>query len=170
VHEAYPGHHYQLQIAARHPSDVRKWQMDNCFIEGWALYCEEMLYHVGLYPDNPTQYTRVMMGHMFRAARIVMDVKLHTGQFTYDEAVDWAMEEVANQDSAWYQFIRSEVLRYTMTPGQPMSYLVGKLAIADLRREVEAREGENFDLLAFHKRLLAEGSIPVALVRKKMLP
>jgi len=165
VHEAYPGHHLQLQLAAHAPSDVRRWQMNYCLIEGWALYCEQMAYEAGLYPDQPRRYLGVLGGIVFRAARIVVDVKLHTGQFNYDQAVDW-MIQTLDADSS---YIQSEVLRYTMMPGQPMSYLMGKRQIMELRDEMKAREGEAFDLKRFHDRLLSEGSIPVPLIRKLML-
>ncbi len=165
AHEAYPGHHLQLQLAGRGGSDVRKWQMNNALIEGWALYCEEMIYEAGLYEDNPTFYRRVLGGVRFRAARIVVDVKLQTGQFDYDQAVTW-MSETLDADTSW---IKREVLRYTVDPGQPMSYLMGKRAIMELREIIKAREGENFSLKSFHDRLLAEGSIPVSLIREKML-
>lgn len=165
VHEAYPGHHLQLQLAAHALSDVRRWQMNNCLIEGWALYCEQMAYEADLYPDQPRRYLGVLGGIVFRAARIVVDVKLQTGQFDYDQAVDW-MIRTLDADTA---YIKSEVLRYTMTPGQPMSYLMGKRQIMELRDDIKAREGDAFDLKGFHDRLLSEGSIPVSLIRQKML-
>jgi len=165
VHEAYPGHHLQLQLATRVNSDVRRWQMNNALIEGWALYCEEMAYEAGLYEDAPRAYLRVLGGVIFRAARIVVDVKLHTGQFDYDQAVAW-MSETLDADTT---FIKKEVLRYTTDPGQPMSYLMGKRAIMSLRQAIKNREGANFNLKSFHDRLLAEGSIPVSLIREKMM-
>lgn len=165
VHEAYPGHHLQLQLATRASSDVRRWQMNNCLIEGWALYCEEMAYDAGLYQDQPRRYLDVLRGIVFRAARVVVDVKLQTGQFDFNQAVDW-MIQTLHADTA---YIKSEVLRYTMTPGQPMSYLMGKRQIMELRDEIKAREGDAFDLKRFHDRLLSEGSIPVSLIRRKML-
>lgn len=166
VHEVYPGHHLQMQMAARNPSDIRRWQMNNLMVEGWALYCEEMMYDRGLYEDNPGRYLRVLGGVQFRAARVVADVKLQTGQFNYDEAVAW-MAETLDSDT---NFIKTEVLRYTMDPGQAMSYLMGKLAIMDLRDKAARREGAGFNLRAFHDRLLAEGSIPIGLIEKKLLP
>ncbi|MDD4052699.1 MAG: DUF885 domain-containing protein [candidate division Zixibacteria bacterium] len=166
VHEVYPGHHLQMQMAARNPSDVRRWQMNNLMIEGWALYCEEMMYDAGLYEDNPSRYLRVLGSIQLRAARVIADVKLQTGQFTYDQAVAWVAEALDSDTN----FIKTEVLRYTMDPGQAMSYLMGKLAIMELRDKVAAREGANFSLRAFHDRLLAEGSIPVGLIEKKLLP
>jgi len=164
VHEAFPGHHLQLQLAARAGSDVRRWQMNNMLVEGWGLYCEEMVFNAGLYKDNPKAYLGVLGGVVFRAARIVVDVKLQTGQFDYNQAVAW-MSETLNIDTT---YIKKEVLRYTADPGQPMSYLMGKRAIMSLRDIIKNREGDNFSLKLFHDRLLAEGSIPVSLIREKM--
>lgn len=168
VHEAYPGHHLQLQLAARVDPDIRRWQMNNALIEGWALYCEQMAYEAGLYEDNPAAYRGVLRGVLFRAVRIVVDVKLQTGQFNYDQAVSW-MAETLQTDSSDIPWIKREVLRYTSDPGQPMSYLMGKRAILKLKDEVKRREGDNFDLKSFHDRLLSEGSIPISLIREKML-
>lgn len=164
VHEAFPGHHLQLQLAARAASDVRRWQMSNTLIEGWGLYCEEMAYDAGLYEGNPEAYLRVLGGVAFRAARIIVDVKLQTGQFDYDQAVAWMIETLGSNSN----YIKKEVLRYTSDPGQPMSYLMGKQAIVDLRDTIKRRESDSFSLKSFHDRLLAEGSIPVELIREKM--
>lgn len=166
VHEVYPGHHLQLQLAARVGSDVRRWQFNNCLIEGWALYCEEMAGEVGILGDDPARKIGILGGVMFRAARIIVDVKLQTGQFDYDQAVKW-MTETLKSDST---YIKSEVLRYTMTPGQPMTYLMGKRAIVALRDRLRQKEGSAFSLKRFHDRLLAEGSIPISLIEKKLLP
>jgi len=156
VHEAYPGHHFQFQIASRIDSDIRKWQENICFIEGWALYCEEMMYHQGLYRNDPRRYLNILRGILFRAARIIVDVKLHTGQMTPDEAVVW-MAEALDTDTTW---LRIEINRYAMTPTIQMAYLTGKIAITELRDALMAREDENFSLKNFHDRLLAEGAVP----------
>ena len=165
VHEAYPGHHLQLQIAGMNDDPVRKWQFDNMMIEGWALYCEEMMYHAGLYGDeDPRQWLGVLGGIRFRAARIVADVKLHTGQLTYDECVKWLIDAVEATSDSDKEYLRKEVRRYTLSPTYQMSYLMGKREIMALRRAVEERDGDRFSLKAFHDALLAEGSIPPTLL------
>lgn len=166
VYEVYPGRHLQQRIAAQNPSEVRRWQTNDLMVEGWPLYCDEMMYDRGLYEDNPSRYLRVLGGIQLRAARLVAAVKLQTGKFTYDEAVAW-MAETIDSDT---NFIRTEVLRSTMDPGQAMSSLMGKLSILDLRDKLAARRGAGFVLRDFHDRLLAEGSIPVGLIEKKLLP
>ncbi|MCK5125704.1 MAG: DUF885 domain-containing protein [candidate division Zixibacteria bacterium] len=168
VHEAYPGHHLQLQIASQLSSDIRKWQMSNMFIEGWALYCEQHMYEQGLYSDNPDQYLKILRGVLFRAARIVVDVKLQTGQFTYEQAVDYMMKTLDIPDM-YRDYIKKEVRRYTMDPTQPMSYLIGKMAIMEIKHEMMTKEGASFSLRSFHDRLLSEGAIPPSLIRRKML-
>ncbi|MEZ5360189.1 MAG: DUF885 domain-containing protein [Candidatus Zixiibacteriota bacterium] len=168
VHEAFPGHHLQFQIAAQHPSEIRRWQTNNSLVEGWALYCEELMYREGLYADEPEKELNVLKGILFRAVRIVVDVKLHTGQMTYDQGVEYMMDTIELEEWA-RPYITKEVLRYTMDPTQPMSYLVGKLAIEKLKQDVMAREGVAFSLKSFHDRLLAEGSLPPSLIRRKLL-
>jgi uncharacterized protein (DUF885 family) len=156
VHEAYPGHHFQFQMASRVDDDVRKWQENSCFYEGWALYCEEMMYEKGFYGSNTRRYLNILGGILFRAARIVVDVKLHTGQMSLDEAAAW-MADVLDSDTAW---TRIEVNRYALNPTIQMSYLIGKLEILKLRDASKQKEGESFSLKEFHDKLLSEGSLP----------
>jgi uncharacterized protein (DUF885 family) len=169
VHEAYPGHHLQMQIAGLHPNPVRKWHRSMMFIEGWALYCEEMMYHAGLYgAENPSQWLQVLSGIRFRAARVVADVKLHTGQFTVDECVDWMATVLNVQSDANRDFLRHEVRRYTFQPGYQLTYLMGKREIAALREAVQQRDGDNFSVRDFHNQLLSYGSPPPALLWEAM--
>ena len=165
VHEGFPGHHLQLSIANRHPSLIRQMQGNTTFIEGWALYCEQAVTEQGLYPDDRFVSLRWLWGVRFRAARVVLDVKLHKGQMTYDEAVRFMCDHFGDNEP----YFRSEVRRYCLQPTQPMSYLVGKTQIMALRREFEELQGDDFSLRDFHDRLLSEGSIPVSLIRRKLL-
>ncbi len=162
VHEAYPGHHLQLQMAGRNKSDIRKWQDNIGLIEGWALYCEEMMYQKGLYGNNKRAFLRVLGGIRFRAARIILDVKLHTGQIGREEAIRWLTDLLGGYD----KYAESEISRYTLNPTYQMSYLMGKRLILDLLDDYKEKEGEAFSLKEFHDRLLAEGSIPILLIRK----
>lgn len=165
VHEAYPGHHLQMQLAGRHPDPVRRWAYNIMMIEGWALYSEEAIYHHGLFgEEDPVQWLGVLGGIRFRAMRIVADVMLHTGQLTYEECVDWACDALQITSESSKQFVRREIRRYTFSPTYQMSYLMGKREIMKLREAAKARDGDTFDLRAFHDALLAEGSIPPALM------
>jgi hypothetical protein len=156
VHEAYPGHHFQFQMASKVTDSVRKWQENPCFYEGWALYSEEMMYEHKFYGSDTRRYLNILGGILFRAARIVVDVKLHTGQMTLDEAVTW-MAEAMDSDTTW---IRVEINRYSLSPTIQMSYLIGKLEVLKLRDAWMKKEGDAFSLKEFHDRLLAEGSLP----------
>lgn len=165
VHEAYPGHHLQTQIAAQNSDPVRKWQQNILLIEGWALYSEELMFHAGLYgKEDPAQWLKILGGIRFRAARIVADVKLHTGQFTYDECVDWMIRELNADTESAKDYIRTEVRRYTFTPTVQLSYLIGKIEIEKLRQKMMDREGAEFLESDFNDQLLSQGAIQPALI------
>jgi uncharacterized protein (DUF885 family) len=159
VHEGYPGHHLQLVIANRAPSLVRRFFDSTVFCEGWALYCEQLVLDEGMTTD-PRMRLFQLKDQLWRACRVVIDVKLHTGEMTLDEAVDMLVN-VAKLERV---NAISEVRRYTQSPTQPMSYLVGKQQIMDFREREMHRLGSSFDLRGFHDRLLSQGSIPVALL------
>ncbi len=160
VHEAWPGHHYQFVMAARLDNPIRKWQENIYYAEGWTLYCEEMMYDVGFYGD-PARYLRVLNGIKFRAARIILDVKLQTGVMTPDEAAAWMSERFGDGDIEW---ARREINWYTLQPTVPSSYLVGKLELLKLRDEMKKREGDKFSLKSFHDKYIASGMIPPPLL------
>lgn len=165
VHEAYPGHHLQMQLAGMHHDPVRKWQTNLMLIEGWALYCEEMVYHAGLYgEEDPARWLSILGGIRFRAARIVADVRLHTGQLTYASAINWMINTLDITTDSDKEYIAKEVRRYTHSPTTQMSYLMGKREIMKLQKAMMKKEGDNFSLQAFHDAILAEGSIPPALL------
>jgi uncharacterized protein (DUF885 family) len=165
VHEGLPGHHFQLSVANHNQSFVRKLQFNTCLIEGWALYCEQTVVEQGLYERDSFPDLRWLGGVWFRAARIIVDAKLHTGRMSYDDA--WRfMVEKCWPDTA---FFKAEVRRYCLSPSQPMSYLVGKTQLMALRDEYRKHVGDQFSLKDFHNLLLAEGSIPVSLIRRKLL-
>lgn len=163
LHEGYPGHHLQLSINNRINSKVRRIFDTNVFIEGWALYCEEMMYEQGYYPDIRTRLFQ-LKDQLWRGCRVVIDVKLHAKKMSFDQAVDMLVN-VAKLERL---NAKAEVKRYTQTPTQPMSYVIGKLEILKLREEYKKLKGEEFDLKKFHDQLLSYGSIPVKLVREEM--
>jgi uncharacterized protein (DUF885 family) len=163
VHEAYPGHHLQLSHANQSGSRLRRLADSNLFAEGWALYCEELMHDQGFYLDPLTRLYQ-LKDLLWRACRVVLDVGLQTGRITFMQAVDYLREQ------AMLERVNAvaEVKRYTMTPTQPMSYLVGKLEILAIRAETERRLGSRFDLHDFHAALLGRGTIPPALVREEL--
>jgi uncharacterized protein (DUF885 family) len=163
AHEAYPGHHLQLCHANRAGSRLRRLADSPLLAEGWALYCEELMHTLGFYVDPLTRLYQ-LKDLLWRACRVVLDVGLHTGTFTYMQAVDYLREQ------AMVERVNAlaEIKRYTLTPTQPMSYLVGKLEIQALRADAERRLGRRFDLHDFHAALLARGTMPPALVKQEL--
>ncbi len=163
LHEGYPGHHLQLCWANRVASRIRREFHSNPLIEGWALYCEEMMREQGFYEEE-----RMVLGQkkdtLWRAARVVLDASLHTGGMTFEQAVAFLVDEAALERVN----AEAEVKRYIYTPTQPMSYLVGKREIMALRDEYFEHNPEA-SLRDFHDRLLAVGSLPVKLVRDAVL-
>ncbi|RKX25824.1 MAG: hypothetical protein DRP45_05015, partial [Candidatus Zixiibacteriota bacterium] len=165
VHEGYPGHHLQMQIAGRTESAVRKWQDNMMMVEGWALYCEEMMYHAGLYGDeDPAMWLAILGGVRYRAARIVADVKLHTGQFTFTECFDWMTKTLDAKSESDKDYHRRMIRKYTLTPTRWMSYLMGKREIESLIAAAEEKQGEEFNRRDFLDYMLTQGSIPPALL------
>jgi uncharacterized protein (DUF885 family) len=165
VHEGYPGHHIQMTWGNGAPSLPRKlgYPLANLFIEGWAFYCEEMMEREGFLTDPRGRLMR-LAEQLWRACRIVIDVGLNCRDLSFDDAVtmlvDVARLEPPNA--------RAEVQRYTQSPTQPMSYLLGKREILHIADECRAREvaaGRAFALKPFHDALLACGSLPPRLLR-----
>ena len=156
VHEAYPGHHYEFEMAARLHSRLRKWVENACFYEGWALYCEQMMYDQGFYGNDDRSYLRILGGIKFRAARIMADVKLHARKEPVESVLVW----MANQFDGDTTGMRQEINYYCLEPTVPMSYLTGKMEIMALRKALKRAEGDNYTLRGFHDKLMAEGAIP----------
>jgi uncharacterized protein (DUF885 family) len=165
LHEGYPGHHLQLCHANRVDSLVRKQFGTSVFAEGWALYCEEMMYESGFYTDPRTRLFQ-LKDVLWRACRVVIDVGLHTRGMGFDEAVNMLVDMAGLERTNAIK----EVQRYTASPTQPMSYAMGKREILRLREDYERAKAGAFCLKEFHDELLSFGTIPVALVRSHMLP
>lgn len=158
VHEAYPGHHLQLSFAAKHPSKVRKVHDAPIFSEGWALYSEELMAELGYYTDE--ERLMQLEWTLVRAARVVLDVGLHTAGMTFDQAVAFLTDRVHLERP----LAVSEVKRYSMSPTQPLAYLTGRQGILALRARAKQRDGASFSLKAFHHDLLTRGTLPPGLL------
>ena len=161
VHEAYPGHHLQLCTAQRVSSKARLLSYCPLFSEGWAFYCEELMEEKGFLQEPEIRLMR-LKDQLWRAARIILDVALHTHRISVPQAVSFLVERVGLGRTQ----AAAEVGRYTLTPTQPMSYLIGKLEILKLARDYRLHQGEDFQLKTFHQRLLSCGTIPPALARE----
>ena len=161
VHEAYPGHHLQLSAAVTNPSLVRILSDAPEFAEGWAFYCERMMKEAG-FDDTPKGWYVVHTDAIWRACRILLDVRLHRGQIGFDEAVDFLQSRTGFEHHA----ALSEVKRYTSTPAYQLSYLYGRHMIERLRSDVERLQGAAFTPRGFHDALLYGGTMPVSYARR----
>jgi uncharacterized protein (DUF885 family) len=157
IHEAYPGHHLQLAVASKHPSLTRMLTEASEFVEGWGMYTEQMMREEG-FDDGPAFRVAMWTDVVWRACRIILDIRMHRGELTQEEAVDFMVEHTAFEQAN----ARAEVRRYTYTPGYQLSYLLGKVLILGLREEEKRRRGAAFSLKAFHDTLLTNGSLPIS--------
>jgi hypothetical protein len=164
VHEGVPGHHLQFTVAAASPDPIRRRYYSHVYGEGWALYCEELMYRHGYYPDRRTRLAQLKM-RLWRSLRVVIDVGLHCRARSRDWAEDLLVERVGLTRVG----AEAEVSRYLKNPTRPSSYVLGYLMLMELREEMEARRGDDFDEKAFHDRLLEMGPIPLMLARELML-
>jgi hypothetical protein len=160
AHEGYPGHHLQMTSVNRLESLTRRAIRSTVMIEGWGLYTEQLMHDVGYY-DDAARLAQLGM-RLLRALRIVLDMELQAGELTYEAAVARAVSVARLEEST----ARSEVARYTMTPTQPFSYLVGCLELERLRAASQARLGDAFRLRRFHDRVLSYGHMPPTLVAR----
>lgn len=160
VHEAFPGHFLQGAISNR-GSLARLFARGTETIEGWAHYCEEMMAEKGFTTDLETRLVQVN-DMLWRAVRVILDIKLARGEMTFEEGVEMLAKEaqISNEAAA------AEVKRYTQTPGQALSYLLGKHLILELKEEVRQRMGDKFSEKSFHDTITANGNLPISMLRK----
>jgi uncharacterized protein (DUF885 family) len=161
VHEAYPGHHLQLSAAVAHPSLVRTLTDAPEFVEGWGMYSEQMMREQG-FDDGPEFLLAMHTDAIWRACRIVLDIRMHRGELTVDQATDFLVEHTAFEHAN----AQAEVFRYTYTPTYQLSYLLGKVLLLQLRADEQRRLGERFSLKRFHDSLLRNGSLPISFQRR----
>ena len=162
VHEAYPGHHLQSILAFKNPSLVRTLSGATEMIEGWAHYCEEYMRDVGFNNTSEVRFIQTL-DEIWRAARIIIDIKLHFGKMSFNEAVRFLMEEAGMERKNAI----AEVKRYTKNPSYQLSYLIGKYLIKKLKREIQEKMGEKYSDKFFHEVILNAGSIPIKYLREE---
>ena len=165
VHESYPGHHLQFSIANCTPAAAtlpRLMNESSVFYEGWALYCEQLMQEQGFLKSQEHRFV-MLKDRLWRALRIIIDVKTQTGKLSYDEAADLMVRELhfpreqACGDLNWY----------SQSPSVPMGYALGWSIINRLRDQEQKRLGGKFNLCEFHDKLLSSGSISLPLVEKR---
>jgi uncharacterized protein (DUF885 family) len=165
VHESYPGHHLQFSIANCNPKSAtlpRLMNESSVFYEGWALYCEQLMQEQGFLKSKEHRFV-MLKDRLWRALRIIIDVKTQTGKISYDDAADLMVRELhfpraqACGDLNWY----------SQSPSVPMGYALGWSIVNRLREREQKRLGNRFNLCAFHDKLLSAGSISLPLVEKR---
>lgn len=166
LHEAIPGHHFQLSLQKENkslPKIRQNDQLSNAYIEGWALYAESLGIPLKVY-DDPYQYFGSLGDEMHRAIRLVVDVALHTKGMTREQAIDYMManEQISRQGAT------AEIERYISGPGQALGYKMGQLKIIELRNKYQQMLGASFSIKAFHDALLKDGSMPLTVLESKM--
>ncbi len=159
-HEGIPGHFLQLSIANHLSDEIRRQHQDGVFVEGWALYGEEMLMRTGLYPNNSATQGQILRLSRYRAARIGVDVNLHTGKWTFEQAVKYFMEAGGLDREA----AEGEAAGAASSPTQKISYIIGKWQIMNLLGRYKDQQGEKFRLGRFHDDLIKNGSLPVSVI------
>ena len=167
-HEATPGHHFQIAIEMELEGlpafrTLGARMAGVAYVEGWGLYCERLADEMGLYASDQERLG-MLDAQSFRAARLVVDSCLHAMDLTRDQAIEFMHERgsLPPVDAA------IEVDRYTIWPGQALSYKLGQREIERARAEVSAAMGDRFDLRAFHDEVLAHGSLPLATLRREI--
>jgi uncharacterized protein (DUF885 family) len=161
IHEAYPGHHLQLDVARRHPSLTRLLADAPEFVEGWGMYSELLMREHG-FDDGPEYRLMLHSDAVWRACRVILDVRLHRGEMSVDKALDFLVDHTRfERDNA-----SSEIKWYTYRPTYPLSYLLGRTLLLELRAAEQRRLGEAFSLRDFHDTLLRNGSLPISFHRR----
>lgn len=165
LHEAIPGHHYQISLQQENvqlPKFMR-FGWFGAYGEGWAHYCETLGPELGLYTD-PYQKMGYLSDQMLRAVRLVVDTGLHTGKMNREEAIAYFLKNISYDE----QGATAEVERYMATPGQALSYKIGALKIRELRDLYQKNLGSKFKLAKFHDEVLNQGCLPLDVLDRKM--
>lgn len=166
-HEATPGHHFQIALEMEHPqlNSFRRMgarAVAGAYVEGWGLYSERLADELGLY-RNPGERLGMLDAQAWRASRLIVDSGMHGLGWTRQQSIDWLLATGLSATDA-----QIETDRYIAWPGQALTYMLGMREIRRLRRELEARDGDRFDLSAFHDAVLGHGSLPLATLAREL--
>jgi len=157
-HEAVPGHHMQQALAVELdlPMFMRYW-ISNGMAEGWGLYCESLMFELGMYEGRPLENLARLNLELYRAVRMVADTGIHAYGWTRQQAASY-MEDVLGFPPGFFFY---EIERYVILPGQASGYVLGKLAIEEWRDRAHSALGNEFELASFHDVILGSGGIPL---------
>jgi hypothetical protein len=165
VHEGIPGHYFQLCLSWKHEDPIRRHYYDSGANEGIGFYAEEMMLQAGLFDDSPHTREIIYSFMRLRALRVEVDVKLALGEFTLEQAAKY-LEEKVPMDAGT---ARQEAIFFSTAPGQAISYQIGKLQLTKFLTEARIKQGEKFNLRAFHDFVWKNGNVPIALQRWEYL-
>ncbi len=163
LHEAVPGHHLQISLAAELDAlpMVRRNTYISAFGEGWGLYSEFLGIEAGIYETPYDNFGRLSY-EMWRACRLVVDTGMHTMGWSRQQAVDYMMENTALSEHN----VNTEIDRYISWPAQALSYKIGEIKIKALRKKAEKALGQHFDVRKFHRAVLENGSVPLFILEQ----
>ena len=162
-HEGIPGHHLQgsIQQEAKLPL-IRRVSFYGAYMEGWALYAEQLAAEMGEYDKDPAGYIGYLHNSMFRAVRLVVDTGIHSEKWTREQAVRYVVDTLGDPESASI----TEVERYCVWPGQACTYMLGKLTFLAQRARAQKVLGANYDIRKFHDAMLLPGAMPLELLER----
>ena len=165
LHEAIPGHHYQVSLQQENTKlpKFMRFGWFGAYGEGWAHYCETLGPEFGLYTD-PYQKMGYLSDQMLRAVRLVIDTGLHTGTMSREEAIKYFLSNISYDEAS----ATAEVERYMAMPGQALGYKIGSLRIRELREKYTRELGSKFSLAKFHDEILNQGCLPLDVLNRKM--
>ena len=165
LHEAIPGHHFQIALAQENEAlpNFMRFGGNTAFVEGWALYAESLGPELDMF-TNPYQAFGSLDDEMLRAIRLVVDTGIHARGWSREQAIQYMLDNSAQSETE----ARAEVERYIAIPGQALAYKVGALTIRRLRTEAEQALGERFDPREFHAQVLDTGALPMAVLEAKI--
>ncbi|MDB5261135.1 MAG: hypothetical protein JWQ14_416 [Adhaeribacter sp.] len=165
LHEAIPGHHYQLSLQLENPNipGFQNIGSYGAYVEGWGLYAESLGSQLGLYTD-PYQRLGQLYGEIHRAIRLVVDAGIHHKGWTREQAIQYCLDNEPITEANAIQ----EIERYIVWPGQALSYKIGELKIMEMRRKAEKALTSKFNVRTFHDEVLKDGALPLQIFEAKM--
>lgn len=167
-HEGDPGHHLQnavfLRAAGPDMPLYKRFAQFSSYVEGWALYAEQVAIEIGAYEDDPFGRIGAVQSALFRAARIVVDTGIHHKRWSRAEATRWMVEEAGEQQAS----AQREIDRYCVYPGQACAFMVGRLELMRTRAASKARLGPKFDVRDWHEAVLRAGPMPMEVLARTM--
>ncbi|GAA0723304.1 DUF885 domain-containing protein [Aquimarina litoralis] len=163
-HEGIPGHHFQIAIQSELEGVpiFRTIGLFTSYIEGWALYSEQLAWELGFYESDPFGNLGRLQAEMFRAVRLVVDTGIHHKKWTREQAIDYMVQNTGMTTTE----VTTEIERYIVWPGQACAYKIGMLKILELREKAKRELGDRFDLREFHNAVLKDGAVPLDILEE----